>query len=329
MGRSLIVAVPVKQRTGFQGARWRGAIEQLRPGHYVVSDRHVGGEAPKDFVHVYEYGDGVRKKHPHTWPSYIAKVGHKWYPAESITEQLLTRVGQVAGIRMAESKLMYAGDQIRFLSKYFLGPSESLVHGAEIIAGYLEDVEFVKTVGDQHLEKDIFTFPVLYEAILTRFPDDAERILRDFARMIGYDALVGNQDRHLYNWGVVVHATGAHAPEFSPIYDSARGLFWNAAEMRLDRFDTDEALRKYITVAHPLIGWEGERELNHFQLVSKIAKHTDLRPALRAIDLGCISSVVRMVDTEFSRLLSERRRDLIKRCLRLRFQLFADAIAGT
>jgi len=53
----------------------------------------MAGDAPKDFLSIYEYGDG-RRKSVGNWPSYIAKVGKKWYPNESITEHLLTRIGQ-------------------------------------------------------------------------------------------------------------------------------------------------------------------------------------------------------------------------------------------
>lgn len=323
-----IEPVPVKKRTGFNGERWRGIIEQLRPGYYRVSDQRVAGAAPKDFVYVYEFAPGVRKNDQRTWPAYIAKVGNKWYPAESITEQLMTRIGESLGIRMAASKLMYSGDQIRFLSRYFLSADESLVHGAEIVAGHLEDPQFVTNVGEEHLEPEIFTFQVLYEAIISRFPVDAEHILRDFVRMIGFDALAGNQDRHLYNWGVIVHPTGAESPRFSPIYDSARGLFWNTSEERLSRYGTPEALRAYILGAHPLIGWDGQGGIGHFELVTKISSYdSDLANCLRQIDLRCLPSVCHMIDTEFDRLLSRQRRELIKQCLTERFHMFESAIA--
>jgi hypothetical protein len=319
----------VKMHTGYSGDRWRGVVECLRPGYYWVSNQPVTGAAPKDFIYVYEHGPGVRRAKPQSWPAYIAKVGNKWYPSESVTEQLMTRIGEQMGIRMASSKLMYSGDQIRFLSRYFLKSDEMLVHGAEILAGYLEDTAFVKNVADQHRESELFTFQVLHEAIYTRFPDDEGHILCDFARMIAFDALAGNQDRHLYNWGVIVHPTFAGAPRFSPIYDSARGLFWNTPEVNLSRFETDGALRRYILGAHPLIGWDPRGAVGHFELVANIAGYSrELRDALNAIDLERLGSIELLIDREFSRLFSEERRDLIKRCLRLRFEMFADAVSG-
>jgi hypothetical protein len=62
-----------------------------------VVDISIAGDAPKDFIKVYEY-EKVRKTSPHLWTPYIAKVGHKWYPIESITEYLMNRTGEVLGM---------------------------------------------------------------------------------------------------------------------------------------------------------------------------------------------------------------------------------------
>lgn len=242
----------------------------------------------------------------------------------------MTRAGECLGLRMAASRLMEGQGQIRFLSRYFLTPDESLVHGAEIIAGYLEDDRFVAAVETQHLEKEIFTFQVLRVAIATRFSEHADQILLDFVRMIAFDALVGNQDRHLYNWGVVVHPRAAREPRFSPIYDTARGLFWNFAEGSLDRFGTDSALAKYVEEARPLIGWDGQDNVNHFRLVANIAQE-EVRCAevLRAIPTqSALVAIERTIDQEFGRLLSAPRRTLLKRCLRMRFGRFAEVLEG-
>lgn len=322
--------VPVKQETGYEAATWRGAVPPLRRYHYFAPvDRSVIGDAPKDFIHVYEPGSGSRDN-PMSWPAHIAKVGQKWYPAESITEQLLTRVGDAIGIEMARSMLMECEGQIRFLSRYFLKKEESLVHGADVLASYLQDVEFVEDVGREAMESELFTFQVLCTAIHERFPAEADEIIDRFVRMIAFDALVGNQDRHLYNCGVIVHAKGRRRAGFSPVYDTARGLFWNHSEERLAKSGDPTALEKYVQGSHPMIGWDRETKGNHFRLVGNIAKAgQQQRAALlclcspQALDSACT-----VVDADFDRLLSTVRRDRIKQCLRLRFTRFEEAVSG-
>ncbi len=90
------------------------------------------GDAPKDFITDCEYREGHRTRRERR-ESYIAKVGSKFYPNESIIEHLITRVGQTFGLKIADSKLRMVSGQVRFMSKYFLNRhSEQLTHGAEI-----------------------------------------------------------------------------------------------------------------------------------------------------------------------------------------------------
>jgi hypothetical protein len=299
----------------------------LRRGRFIVVDQSVAGDAPKDFIRVYEYGVG-RRASPRTWPAYIAKIGHKWYPAESITEQLMTRIGQLLGIRVAESRLMFGDQHIRFLSRYFLEKDEILYHGAQVISGYLEDDKFVSDVGAEKAESDIFTFQVIRTAIESVFPGQKQEILGDLVRMIAFDALVGNQDRHLYNWGVVVHPKGIRPPFFSPIYDTARGLFWNTSEAGLARFANPVSLEKYMQEARPLIGWENMAKLNHFRLIENIAmSDLSLHTTLCQIDTaGRLPQINAMIDEEFAELLSAERRSIIQRCLAWRFERFREVL---
>ena len=158
----------ILNRSGFEISS--NAVPPLRKKDYHVVKKPMDGDAPKNFIRVYAYGK-ARRDAPRKWPAYIAKVGHKWYPNESITEHLLTRIGQLLDLKMARSSLRSAHGQIRFLSRYFLGPKQNLVHGTEIFAGYLEDEAFVKEVERAGADRDLFTFQFVHKAIRSEFPD--------------------------------------------------------------------------------------------------------------------------------------------------------------
>ncbi|MEL6446197.1 MAG: HipA domain-containing protein [Bacteroidota bacterium] len=315
-------------------------IPPLRDRYYRIVDQPIGGDAPKAFVRVYEHEPGrVRRGKPQSWPLYIAKVGHKWYPNESITEHFLTRLGQRLGLRMADSRLMNVHGQIRFFSRYFLKPNQSLVHGAQIFAGYLEDDAFVEEVEQADASREVFTFQFVVEAVRSVFPDEAETILDAFVRMLAFDAVVGNMDRHYYNWGVVTHALGAHPPYFAPIYDSARALFWNDSESKLihrwEHASSDDErnryLRKYVKKSQPKTGWDGEKNLNHFKLIRSIR---DAYPALRGVlkDLyqpQLLEDLPVLLDGEFLHLFSPMRKRLIRACLERRLERYGDSIQST
>src|SRR5690554_7207243 len=69
-------------------------VMTIKKSNFKVIDISVGGDAPKDVVKIYQYNGKMRKAKPKTWPNYIVKIGQKWYPNESITEQLLSELGK-------------------------------------------------------------------------------------------------------------------------------------------------------------------------------------------------------------------------------------------
>jgi hypothetical protein len=307
----------------------KGMIEPLRKGNWHELNYSVGGDAPKNFIALYEYEEDseTRKIKAKTWPKYIAKVGQKWYPIESINEYLFNQIGEVLELKMAYSKLIMAGDQLRFLSRYFLKKNEILVHGAEIFYGYLSDKAFVEEIERKELARKFFTFQFAEASIKNMFPEDSEQILMDFVKMLVFDAAIGNNDRHFYNWGVVKHVGNKKTPIFAPIYDTARGLFWNDSESKIKTWYEhprliDERIKKYAEGSKPKTGWEGLEDLNHFDLVCRIFS-ADSR--YKVICKQVISEqnqikVLSFIDSKFSQFYSPQRMELIERCLIYRFQ---------
>ena len=76
----------------------------LKKKHFEQCEWFPGGDAPKDFIKAYFYKKGHIRAN--NWCYYIAKVGHKHYPIESITEYLLNNIGQIFGMNMQETGLI-------------------------------------------------------------------------------------------------------------------------------------------------------------------------------------------------------------------------------
>ena len=73
---------------------WDTLIPRLREYSIQTVDfLSMTGDAPKDFITDSEYRPGHRTRQQRS-ESYIAKVGSKFYPNESITEQLITEIGK-------------------------------------------------------------------------------------------------------------------------------------------------------------------------------------------------------------------------------------------
>ena len=62
---------------------WKKQVPILKKRNYIIDKSvSVGGDAPKEFIKVYEYGRSKRNNQ-NKWIAYIAKIGHKWYPIEN------------------------------------------------------------------------------------------------------------------------------------------------------------------------------------------------------------------------------------------------------
>jgi len=326
--------IPIHRIENYTSALKLGVrgVPVLRANDYFVDDFvTVDGDAPKKFIGVYDYSmlDGKHKSNRKNWIRYIAKTGHKWYPIESITELLLNKLGVIFGLRMAESRIAMIRGQLRFLSKYFLDPSkEELVHGADIIAGYLNETpRYVEEVDEQKMTRELFTLQVIENAVSNLFLHQRDDIMHDLVKLIIYDALVGNNDRHFFNWGVIRSVENRFQPYFSPVYDTARGLFWNYSEKRITDIvvlnkTIDNHIKKYCTNSRPKIGWEGEKDLNHFKLFEKIYKNEYYISSNEIKSLllqPVLDNMLNEIRVNFIPLMSENRVIMISKCLEYRF----------
>jgi hypothetical protein len=180
---------------------------------------------------------------------------------------------------MSRSELAWLGGQIRFLSKYFITQKyvQTLEHGADLYAGYLNDKKFVEEVEKNNLSPAFFTVQFTKETFESFFPDDSERLFNDFINLLIFDAFIGNNDRHFYNWGIIRNLLGNEKPIFSPIYDTARGLFWNYTEKEVNKIYNnktrlDTVIKKYSEKSKPKTGWEDKSNINHFDLLEKMIR---------------------------------------------------------
>lgn len=305
-------------------------IPVLKKDNYIINNDSVGGDAPKNVINVYEYGK-VKKSKPAKWTKFIAKIGHKWYPNESITEQFLTDLGKCFSISIANSKLVYAENYIRFLSEHFHSSEQILEHGADILSSYM-NVESTTWIDDLDKEKklkaDINILDVI-NAIQFTYKEDATSILNSFFNMLLFDAFTGNNDRHYYNWGVISHIKNKHNPYFSPVYDSARGLFWNKSDKNIISLHqelnnpSNKQLDNYVLYSVPKISVPTNSKCNHFELIRYLKDNNYLNEQHVSVwtNKENLSNCINLLDTRYNKLFINERKSLIRIVLEKRFNL--------
>ena len=311
----------------------QGVIKPMRKKYYRIVNESVIGDAPKDVIRFYQYKKG-RIANPKTWPKYIAKIGHKWYPNESITEHFFTSIGKSFGIEIANSQLVFAEGYIRFLSEHFHTDEQSLVHGANILSRFLSenDTKWIDDLDNEKALKGEINVEDVIIALQHVFPD--ESILNSFIDMLLFDCLTGNNDRHYYNWGVITHIKRKHAPYFSPVYDTARGLYWNNDEKfilslhALSEKEQNNRIKKYVNNSVPKISIPNNHKCNHFELIAHLKKNNRINTnhIERWTNYSSLENTLEILNKDFVKLFTAQRRHIIEKILKLRFQKLKDII---
>jgi hypothetical protein len=325
--------VPEKQ-SGFEPKD--GAVKAIKKNQFCYLDLGtIIGDAPKCMIALYGFEkDGtIRRSNPHTWRKYIAKSASKWYPNESITEHLLNELGRTLGLNVANSCIRRINNQIWFLSEYFIKEEHQLTHGADFYALHLNgDIDFVDAIQDDNKIDDQHYFNVqLVKDIFNKwFPLDSAKLFEEFIKMLIFDGLVGNNDRHSYNWGVVQSIKVNEPVRFSPIYDTARGLYWNLSEKEVkhilsltDKHGNNTKIQKYVVSSRPKIGWDGDGSLSHIDLLKRIydtETGISRENFVSFVSKDNLTKCLDVINKDFCRLFSENRRLLITECLTLRFE---------
>ena len=295
--------------------------------HFRIINISLDGAAPKEVIKLYRYQKGKpiidnRKQ----WHIYIVKTGHKNYPIESITEQMFSDMGVCLSLNMAETFLGVYSNQLKISSKYFLKKGEKLVKGVEIYSEILDDKKFVDEIEEKGLSRELITIKFTYDSLEKKYKNH-QIIFNNYVKLLLFDALVGNNDRHFYNWGVIETKDKNNKKEynFSPIYDTARGMFWNITELNLQKYREKERLEKYIKDCQAKTSYSGKKKENHFELIKNIFKNKETFN----IEISLFNNIIndenldkinKMLDKRYKPLLSDLRFKLIKICLQKRFE---------
>jgi hypothetical protein len=176
--------------------------------------------------------------------------------------------------------------------------------------------------------RELFTFEFIKDAIRAVFPGSFEQLTLDLVKMLAFDALVGNNDRHFYNWGVIATKKKISIlPTFAPVYDSARGLLWNRSDDNIinllrNHKNGSKKVLNYIQEACPRISIESNTEANHFELMDFIVRYNDeYRQIIK--EFACTENeekVLKMLRKEFFPFFICERSELITLILKTRFK---------
>ena len=288
----------------------------------------IVGTVPKDYL---AYGN------PHLPGTlgYIAKKGRMKADArECVTEEIISKIGTMLPVEIACSKLVrIAKNDVRFLSRNFVVRGQyELRHGIELVAQYFEshpeEVISAFDLKDREAEQKFYTIDNILMILESLFPKEKADLRKGFFKMIAFDAFIGTPDRHAMNWGVLAPLKSESEPvRYSPIFDTARGLFREYADVDLERRESrqgrNQFLENYAERSRPIFSTGRSLQENHFSLVRWIAgscRDEDREAMCTVFDAVDIPSIEDMLQRRFRRIITQMRIGFIRDLLLLRIE---------
>jgi hypothetical protein len=278
-------------------------------------------------------------------PDYIVKIPYKGKSpemllTETLTELLINQLGSAYGFEMAHSGLAKIDGKTAFVTRSFLRPTEHLVHGSFLIEEHFHASHGeLDTVPKGSEEQKFYSVGFVLETMKAYCGDDAAKAIKGFVEMVLFDAIIGSNDRHAQNWGVIRESTTQGGYRFSPIFDTSRGLLWNLTDDKLLPILQDrKMLRNHIDRAFPLMGPERigpglktakSRKCDHFDFLRNLfAVYPNLKvTAVTKVPYNFERATASIINSfPFRGAFSKLRRDTILKLLLLRADLVSQVL---
>lgn len=189
------------------------------------------------------------------------EVGVSW---EDITELIAAKVGSILGLEMMKVEIVTRNDERGCLLRNFVDDLQAKMHEE---GGVL--LESLADGYNELQESDSRNINLIEEGfnMLTQF-DYWGTIKDSFIDMLLFDILIGNQDRHPYNWQILYFDSGYR---FLPIYDNGAPLgFRFEDEQLLENVSNIAKLDKYIRDTRVKAGMFERKKVKAMDLIQYI-----------------------------------------------------------
>lgn len=179
--------------------------------------------------------------------------GTSW---EDITEYVAAIIGNLFGLRMMNVQMVTRNSRRGCLLRHFVQQNHAIM--AEEGGALLQNLnEYERLQKSEQSGEDLLIngFSFIEEF---RYWDI---IKEDFIDMLVFDALIGNQDRHPFNWSMLFYDNN-HV-EFSPIYDNGASLGFRFDDESLLLLLQDQNKKdKYVRKAKVKAGLFEKKQVN-------------------------------------------------------------------
>lgn len=189
----------------------------------------------------------LKPNHPYMFKeSIMSKKGTEKYPWQFWMEIIAFHVGQLVGVdvpttfpafRIIDEKTVYGALIEWFIPIPFA--NKVLIHGHEFLKELHEDYDLKQ--GKKHNFQDVAG---IFNSLSNLYPENMENWVEYWTKILCFDVLIGNTDRHHGNWGVIYCLRSDIPFQFTPAFDNGTSLGHEKIERKFEDINIEQYINK-------------------------------------------------------------------------------------
>lgn len=158
-------------------------------------------------------------------------------------EKLASTLGEYLGVNCHRTELAKRNGRDGCICYNFLQPDEEFMDGHTIMENtlnHLKNLDTFKKKNDIRIEQVEDKIPLIFKSLALTLKsmnidkENSDDIKTDFLKMIVFDCLIGNNDRHSENWGIIINNQSNKA-RFVPLFDNECSFGFNYSNKSVDK----------------------------------------------------------------------------------------------
>lgn len=280
------------------------------PRYYNIKKEH------KDFEFILEFDNtrGSRPKRTAYCKDGLAMFKYQKYNcSEACSEKLSYEIASILGYKCA--KIEFAedeNDKLGVLNYYFIDQK---------LEEHMDAISYIKK--EEQTREEFHTI----ENIKTELDKLDKKLFFEFLKILVFDTLVGEQDRHEENWGLTV-SNGKY--ELSPLYDNGCNLLreFYDAKFAEKYYNGEKDFEAYIDRSKTLIYKSNRKVFKHFELIKYLYERypKNIEEEIKKLQKLTDKKIETIVNKIPKGIITDKHKEYIIKYLKIRKQKLLDII---
>lgn len=202
---------------------------------------------------------------------YLFKISTGWRINQHWSEMIAYKLSTFCGVAAAPSFIAMDSrtGEVGVLIEFFYGYPEDAMP-----ARFLAGADLMRRTIER-FDEDTEAHHTWKNALRVSRQFMVPEPLRWWGKLVAFDALIGNTDRHSENWGLLATKTeGKWSFRMAPVFDQGTSLAYQITDEQMSREATDEAISRHIARGNHHLRWEDDAGVvrGHFDVCRLAAK---------------------------------------------------------